>query len=118
MSYKKLSEYLKMNWSYNVEQHNDDGCYYLVRVIELPGCQTHGKTPAEAFKTIPEAIESYIASLIEDKLPVPEPLNRSDFKGNISLRIRPESHYKLMIEAKQRGISLNTLIKEKLASWA
>jgi len=45
--------------------------YWVVECPSLPGCVSQGKTKEEAIKNIKEAIELYIETLEEDKLPVP-----------------------------------------------
>ena len=49
----------------------EDG-YWVVECPSLPGCISQGKTKEEALKNIKEAINCYIHSLEEDKLPIPE----------------------------------------------
>lgn len=46
--------------------------YWVVECPSLPGCISQGRTKEEAIANIREAIEGYIASLEEDRLPVPE----------------------------------------------
>ncbi len=48
----------------------EDG-YWVAECPSLPGCITQGKTKEEAVSNIREAIDGYIASLEEDRLPVP-----------------------------------------------
>jgi predicted RNase H-like HicB family nuclease len=49
----------------------EDG-YWIAECPSLPGCLSQGQTKAEAIQNIREAIESYIAALNEDGLPVPD----------------------------------------------
>ena len=49
----------------------EDG-YWVVECPSLPGCISQGTTREEAIANIREAIRLYIATLEEDKLPVPE----------------------------------------------
>ena len=49
----------------------DDG-YWVAECPSLPGCISQGRTKEEAVINIREAIQAYIAALIEDGLPVPE----------------------------------------------
>lgn len=48
---------------------------YLASVQELPGCESHGATAAEALENLEDAIALYIQSLLEEGLepPVPGP---------------------------------------------
>jgi predicted RNase H-like HicB family nuclease len=45
--------------------------YWVVECPSLPGCISQGKTKEEAIDNIREAIQGYVATLEEDKLPVP-----------------------------------------------
>jgi predicted RNase H-like HicB family nuclease len=49
----------------------EDG-YWVAECPSLPGCISQGITREEAIANIREAIRLYIATLEEDKLPVPE----------------------------------------------
>jgi predicted RNase H-like HicB family nuclease len=48
---------------------------YLASVQQLPGCESHGATAAEALENLEDAVALYIQSLLEDGLepPVPGP---------------------------------------------
>lgn len=48
----------------------EDG-QWVVECPSLPGCISQGKTKEEAIVNIKEAIQGYVASLQEDKLPIP-----------------------------------------------
>jgi len=45
---------------------------YTVYVPSLPGCVSQGRTTEEAMTNIKEAIEVYLESLRERKIPLPE----------------------------------------------
>ena len=49
----------------------EDG-YWVIECPSLPGCISQGSTKEEALKNIREAIDFYVHSLEEDKLPIPE----------------------------------------------
>jgi predicted RNase H-like HicB family nuclease len=46
--------------------------YWVAECPTLPGCISQGKTRGEAIHNIREAIDAYIAALVEDGLPIPE----------------------------------------------
>lgn len=46
---------------------------YLAQVLELEGCFGQGKDPQSAIADLKSAMTDFIASLLEDDLPVPEP---------------------------------------------
>lgn len=45
--------------------------YWIAECPSLPGCISQGKTRDDAIVNIREAIEGYILTLRDDKLPVP-----------------------------------------------
>jgi predicted RNase H-like HicB family nuclease len=49
----------------------EDG-YWITECPSLPGCISQGQTKEEAVANIREAIQEYIAALLEDGLPIPE----------------------------------------------
>jgi predicted RNase H-like HicB family nuclease len=56
---------------YVILRPGEDG-YWVVECPSLPGCISQGKTKEEAITNIREAIQGYVAALVEDNLPVPE----------------------------------------------
>ena len=46
---------------------------FLVDVPDLPGCMTHGNTPAEAARNAEEAISLWLDTARELGRPIPEP---------------------------------------------
>lgn len=52
---------------------------YAAYVPDLPGCVTTGATIAEVEQGIREAIESHLAGLCEDGLPVPVPSSEVEY---------------------------------------
>ena len=53
-----------------IEKALDNYCAY---VPDLPGCVATGKTRAETYQQISEAIAFHLGGLKEDGLPIPEP---------------------------------------------
>ena len=49
----------------------EDG-YWITECPSLPGCISQGQTKEEAVANIREAIQEYIAALVDDGLPVPK----------------------------------------------
>jgi len=46
---------------------------------------------------------------------VPEPLSERRFSGKLQVRLPPDLHRRLTVEAAESGVSLNRLISYKLA---
>lgn len=94
-----------------------DDCY-VVNVPELPGCMTHGDSIEEALKNAYEAVGVYVESLRKRRLPIPTPLSEKKFSGKIPLRIDPNLHRDLAVQAEIEGVSVNKLIETRLKKGA
>lgn len=112
-STKNLKYYLNLRWSYTVEQEEEQGKrYYIIRVNELPGVCTDAETLEEGEVLIKEAIEAAVKLYIKNKEPVPEPIDRCHYKGNISYRTTSERHYHVARIAKNMHKSISRTIDE------
>ena len=117
MATKTLEEYLALPWTFFTEWYEDDGGYYACFVDELPGCLADGKTPEEALKNVKEAMASHLESMLDDDVEIPEPLNLANFKGLITYRTKPKTHYKVAKAAQRKRMSINKLIDEAVESY-
>lgn len=105
---KDLKYYLGLNWSYTIEQSSHKGKkFFIIRVNELPGVCTDATTVEKGMIDIQEAIAGTIELYLEQGDLIPEPINKTDFKGNISYRTTAERHYFLARLAQQRHLSMN-----------
>lgn len=105
---KNLEYYLGLNWTYTIEQSKHKGKkFFIIRVNEIPGVCTDAKTVEEGMKNIQEALSGIIELYLEQGDPIPEPINKEEFKGNISYRTTSERHYYLVKLAQQRHMSMN-----------
>lgn len=59
----------------NLEDCTDGTRCYLARVVELPGCESHGDTPQEALRNLQEAKRLFIATLLENGVRPAEPFS-------------------------------------------
>jgi len=102
-----------IDYSVTVVPLEDGG--YMANVLELKGCYTVGNTLAEVEQNLPEAIESYVGALKKLNKPIPEPIKKRNFSGELRLRIPKELHKELTLNAKINNVSLNTFIISLLA---
>ena len=65
---KNVEHYLALPYQQTVtlEECTDGSPCYVARVIELPGCESHGTTRAEALDNLEDAKRLYIETMIED----------------------------------------------------
>ncbi|HMG52086.1 MAG TPA: toxin-antitoxin system HicB family antitoxin, partial [Kofleriaceae bacterium] len=71
-------------------------------------------TQGEALSGITKLVADVLKDMAKSKEPIPEPLSLRQFKGSISLRVPPQQHRELAMEAAEQGVSLNRLISQKL----
>lgn len=113
---KKVKDYMKLPYNYIIQHVEDEsGKYFYAKVLELDGCQSTGETFEEAYNNLKEAMEGWIETKIENGFEIPMPVGYEDFSGKFIVRIPKSLHYKLTIEAKQEGISLNQYALYKLS---
>lgn len=105
---KDLKYYLNLNWSYTIEQSFHKGKkFYIIRVNELPGVCTDASTIEEGMQEIQDSIAATIELYLEQGDPIPEPIVKEKFKGNIAYRTTTERHFYLAKLAQQKHISMN-----------
>ena len=115
---RNIEEYMNMPYTYMVQQMEDEsGKYYYSKVLELDGCQSTGETFEEAYNNLREAMQGWIETKLDGKLDIPVPLGvQGDYSGKFIVRIPKSLHYKLAIEAKKEGVSLNQYALYKLSN--
>ena len=103
-----VKEYLDLPYNIVIRHITDEsGSYYFASVLELNGCYSDGQTFQEAYENIREAMEGWIETNIENGLPVPEPVDETQYSGKFVLRIPKTLHARLAAEAGKEGVSLN-----------
>lgn len=113
---KKVKDYMKLPYNYIIQQMNDEsGEYYYAKILELDGCQSTGDTFEEAYNNLKEAMKGWIETKLDAGFEIPMPVGYEDFSGKFIVRIPKSLHYKLAVEAKQEGVSLNQYALYKLS---
>lgn len=72
-------------------------------------------TPEEALRGIRQAVAEVVVDLKRNKEVVPEPLATRQYSGKFQVRVPPETHRRLALEAAESGVSLNRLASAKLS---
>jgi|SRR6185295_12624293 len=101
-------------FSYRVFWSPEDDEYVGV-CAEMSGLSWLAKTPEAALRGIRRAAREGVSILREDGDPVPEPIAARDFSGIFKVRVPPELHRRLVLEATEQNVSLNRLVSAKLA---
>ena len=82
---------------------------------EFPSLSHLAETGPAALAGIMKLVGTVLSDMVRSKEEIPEPLSLRQFKGNIAVRVPPERHRELAMEAAEQGVSLNRLISDKLA---
>ena len=72
-------------------------------------------TPEKAFAGIRDLAAFSVQLLGEQGKPVPEPLSTRRYSGTLTLRIPPDTHRALAMDAAEAGVSMNRLAAERLS---
>ena len=100
-------------YSYRVIWSDKDD-EYLGLCAEFPNLSWLAETPEAALKGIRRVVAEGIKIMEADGDSIPEPLSNKKYSGKFSVRIPPEVHRNLAIQAAEEGVSLNRLISAKL----
>jgi antitoxin HicB len=98
-----------------VRDGEDKGKPWTATVEELPGCSSRGKTSEEALSGIEAAMESWIATALEEGREIPEPKSATSHSGRLLLRMPRTLHADLTRASEREGVSLNQFITDVLA---
>ena len=93
---------------------SDEEKEYVGLCAEFPGLSWRASAPEAALR----GVRSVVADVIEDmniqREPIPEPLANRSFSGKFMVRVPPNVHRELALEAAEAGVSLNRLASAKL----
>jgi predicted HicB family RNase H-like nuclease len=99
-------------YTYRVTWSEEDG-EYVGLSVEFPSLSWLARTPEVALKGIRKLVSEVVADMIGNGEPVPEPLATKHFSGKFMVRVPPDVHRKLAIQAAEAGVSLNRLASSK-----
>lgn len=105
---------LNDHYAYRVIWSNDDN-EYVGLCIEFPSLSWLEKSQDAALKGIRKVVAEVVADMKSNEEPIPEALADKPYSGKFNVRIPPQDHRRLAMEAAEAGISLNRLASSKLA---
>jgi predicted HicB family RNase H-like nuclease len=97
----------RVTWS---EEDNE----YVGLCAEFPSLSWLASTPEAALRGIREVVGEVVADLEAKGELVPEPVATKQYSGKFLVRVPPELHRRLALEAAEAGVSLNRIASEKL----
>jgi predicted HicB family RNase H-like nuclease len=99
---------------YRVEWSEEDG-EFVGLCAELPGLSWLAPSRNDALRGIVAAARDAVRILEEDGEAGPAPLSTRKYSGVFKVRVPPEVHKNLVLEAAEQNVSLNRIVTVKLA---
>jgi len=103
------------HYTYRVTWSSEDG-EHVGLCAELPSLSWLAATPEAALKGIRQVVSEVVADMEASGETIPAPLAEKHYSGEFRVRIPPEVHRSLAMQAAEQGVSLNRLASAKLAS--
>ncbi len=101
-------------YTYRVTWSVEDG-EYVGLCAEFPSLSWLARTPEAALKGIRKLVGKVVADMIRNEEPIPDPIATKHFSGKFMVRVPPDVHRQLAIQAAEAGVSLNRLASAKLS---
>jgi predicted HicB family RNase H-like nuclease len=101
-------------YTYRVTWSEEDQ-EYVGLCVEYPSLSWLAPTPQEALEGIRQVVADVVADMEANDESVPEPIALRHYSGKFTVRIPPDLHRRLALEAAESGISLNRLASAKLS---
>ena len=93
----------------------DEDGDYLAHLVELPNVSAFGPTPIEALNELKTAWELMKECYRMDSEPIPKAPSRNGYEGPFNIPVEEQLYHTLADEAAKAGISLYTLVMQKLS---
>ena len=98
MSHKNDRYTYRITWS-------EDDSEYVGLCAEFPCLSWQSKTPEAALKGIRKGVAEIVDDMQRDSEPLPAAIAGKHYSGKFMVRIPPEVHRKLAIQAAEPGVS-------------
>ena len=100
-------------YSYRVTWSEEDS-EHVGLCVEFPSLSWMAKTPEAALRGIRRLVSEVVTDLEAEGEEVPQPIALKRFSGRFMVRLPPEQHRRLALQAAEAGVSLNRLASAKL----
>ena len=100
-------------YTYRVTWSEEDQ-EYVGLCAEFSSLSWLEKSPEKALTAIRRLVHECITDMRTQNEEVPEPISTKNYSGKFMVRIPPQTHRILAIQAAESGVSLNRLVSSKL----
>lgn len=101
------------HYTYRVTWSEDDQ-EHVALCAEFPSLSYLDDEPAKALRGLVNIVGEIIKDMVDNGETIPKPISAKAYSGKFQVRIPPEQHRNLAIQAAEQGVSLNRFISSKL----
>lgn len=98
----------RVTWSEEDQEH-------VGLCLEFPSLSWLAETPEAALRGIRKLVAEIVLDIQEQGESAPEPLAAKEYSGKFMVRVPPDVHRRLVLEAAEAGVSLNRLVSARLS---
>lgn len=98
----------RVTWSVEDEE-------YVGLCAEFPSLSWLAQSPESALKGIRKTVEAVIKDMNANNEEIPQPIVSKNYSGKFMVRVPPEVHRNLAIQAAEAGVSINRLVSSRLS---
>lgn len=98
----------RVTWSVEDEE-------YIGLCAEFPSLSWLDQSPEAALKGIRKTVDAVIKDMKANNEEIPQPIASKNYSGKFMVRIPPEVHRNLAIQAAEAGVSINRLVSSRLS---
>ena len=102
------------HYTYRVTWSSEDG-EHVGLCTEFPSLSWLADNPEAALAGIRSVVADVVADMGQQGEAVPVPIAERRYSGEFRVRLPPEQHRRLVLQASEQGVSLNRLVSAKLA---
>lgn len=101
-------------YTYRVTWSEEDD-EFVGLCAEFPSLSWLASNPEEALKGIRLVVNECLSDMARNNEDIPKPISSRRYSGRFMVRVAPEVHRHLAIQAAESGVSLNRIAGVKLA---
>ena len=105
---------LNDRYTYRVTWSDEDS-EFVGLCAEFPSVSWLAKSPELALRGVRKAVDEIASDMRKNNENVPQPIASKHYSGRFVVRVPPEIHRDLALQAAESGVSLNRLASAKLS---
>lgn len=102
------------HYTYRVTWSEEDE-EFVGLCAEFPSLSYLDENRSATLEGITSLVKEIVADMQASGEEIPEPISEKTYSGKFQVRIPPERHRRLAIEAAEQNVSLNRYVSDKLA---